>query len=242
MPVHNNDIAESLDKIADLLELQDKNEFRVRAYRNAARTVRNLSKNVKDMIDSGEDLAELSGIGEDLAGKIETLSEGKTLPLLEDLEKEMPEGLRKLMEIEGLGPKKVKKLHEELDIDSMDELKDALDNDEIRDVEGFGKKTEENIEENIERAEERESERTRLNIAEQYAESLVDYLANTNGVKHIDIAGSYRRRRATVGDVDILVSVERGTEIMDKFTKYDEVDSIISKGDKKSTIILSSGL
>jgi DNA polymerase (family 10) len=125
MPVYNSDIAKTFNRLADLLEIEGANQFRVRAYRNAARTIGTLSNNVADMVERGEDLTQLNGIGEDLAGKIEEIVETGSLAQLEEVERRTPPELADLLKIAGLGPKRVQTLHRELGVTNLDELEKA---------------------------------------------------------------------------------------------------------------------
>lgn len=241
MPVNNNDIGVIFNKIADLLEIEGDNRFRVRAYRNAAMTVNNLSKNVATMLDEGEDLTVLPGIGQDLAEKIKTIVHTGKVELLSRLENEVPSGLTDLITISGLGAKKVKKLHDELNIRNMDDLAQAAQEQRIRKLSEFSVKTEEHILDEIKKI---KSEYTRIKFptAEQYALPLVEYLKKDKNIEMVDIAGSYRRCKETIGDIDILVTCEKSSEVMDKFIHYEDVQTILSKGETRSSIILKSGI
>lgn len=241
MPVQNADVAEIFNKIADILDIQGENPFRIRAYRNAARTVTNLPRNVSDMIASDEDLTELSGIGKDLAGKIKEIVETGSLSQLKELEQETPPELSELMKVENLGPKRVSALHQSLGINSLKDLKEAAEKGNIRDIEGFGEKTEQQILEALEQ-EVGEEKRIKLQEAEQRADPLVNFLKKTKGVKDITVAGSFRRRKETVGDLDILITCKKGSDVMDRFVEYEDVKKVISKGETRSTIVLRSGL
>jgi DNA polymerase (family X) len=239
--IHNSEIAETFARLADLLELEDANPFRVRAYRNASRIVGSHSRSMADMIRQDEDLSRLPGIGKDLAGKIETLVQTGRLPQLEKVESRTPAELRELMKIEGLGPKRVKRLYKEIGVRSIEDLKRAARKGRIRQLDGFGVKTEKMILKHAERYSERE-QRIKLSVAQDIAVPLLDYLEKCEGVKQITIAGSYRRQKETVGDLDILVSAKKDSPVIDRFTEYDEVVEIISKGKKRSTVRLRSGL
>jgi len=241
MPVHNADIADIFNRVAEMLEMEDANPFRVRAYRNAARTVGGLSKSMADMLDADEALTDLPGIGKDLAGKIQEIVETGTLSQLEELEQETPTELHDVLKLPGLGPKKVKTLYNELKIDSLDALEKAAKEKKIRDLDGFGKKTEENILKALKR-ESSGTQRLRLAVAEQVSKPLVDYLKRSKGVKDIAIAGSFRRRKETVGDLDILATCKKGSTIMDRFVRYEDVDTVVSRGKTRSSVILDSGL
>ena len=241
MPVHNAEIEHIFDTLADLLEIEGANAFRVRAYRNAARVVGSQSQSMADMLANGKDLTRLPAIGEDLAGKIKTIVETGRLPLLEEVEERTPEALSYLTQISGLGPKRVKTLYQELKIDSLEDLERAVDAGRIRELEGFGEKTEGLIREGIERLK-GDTGRILISQAEQFAEALVDYLRKVDGVKQVEVAGSYRRRKETVGDLDILVTHKKGSPVMDKFVDYGEVADVVSHGSTRSTVRLRAGL
>jgi len=241
LPVHNVDIARIFEQIGDLLEIEDANPFRVRAYRNAARTVSSMGREAADLIAENEDLTSLAGIGKDLAGKIKTIVETGTLPLLEELEKGIGGELTTLLDVEGLGPKRVAILHKELGINDRKGLIKAAEAGKVRELSGFGRKTEQKILEDLGRVKEGRG-RILLAEAEPSAESYRDYLKKVEGVKEVTVAGSYRRRRETVGDLDILVSCTKNSPVMEKFAAYEEVARIISKGDTRSTVVLHSGL
>lgn len=241
MPVQNSDIAKFFNKLADLLDIQGANPYRVRAYRNAARTVFGLPRNVSEMIQEESDLTELSGIGKDLAGKIKEIVDTGTLHQLEEIEKEMPSELNELMKLEGLGPKRVKVLHRDLGIANLNDLRKCAENGKIQNLEGFGKKTEQRILEGLQEAD-GEEKRIKLPEAEQRAGALIDYLKETKGIKEITVAGSYRRRKETVGDLDILVTCKRASEVLDRFTRYEDIRKVVSKGKTWSTVLLRSGL
>jgi len=242
MPVHNSDVEEIFNRVADLLEIKGENPFRVRAYRNAARAVAGLSHSAADMIAAGEDLTQLPGIGKDLAGKIEQIVKTGALPLLADLRKEVPGELSDLMKIPGLGARRVAALHDQLGVTTLDELEQAARDGRIRRLAGFGKKTEQRILDELGRRHGEETQRIKLATAEQIAGPLVDYLKRTKGVREVVVAGSFRRRRETVADLDILAACTRGSNVMDRFVEYDEVDRVIAKGDTRSTVVLRSGL
>ncbi len=241
MPVHNAEIAGLFNRLADLLEVEGANPFRVRAYRNAARTIASLAQNVAGLLASGKNLSELPGIGEAIAEKIRTIVETGHLPQLEEVEARTPAALSDLMKIEGLGPKRVKTLYKQLHIRTPEDLERAARSGKIRELEGFGKKTEALILQRV-RHFQGEAPRMRLPNAEDIAEPLVAYLKMTPGVKAITVAGSFRRRRETVGDLDILVTARKGSPVMDRFIAYDEVTGVVSRGNTRSTVILRSGL
>ncbi len=241
MPIHNADIADIFDEIADLLEIEGANPFRVRAYRNAARTLRGLGTEVKTLLERGEDLTRLPGIGQDLAAKIEEILETGHAAMLDKLHKRLPPDLSELLTIPGLGPKRVKVLYHDLDIHTLEQLHRAAKDGRLRELPGFGAKTEQNI---LHALESRvgSSERFKLALAAQYAEPLVAYLRSVEGVNEVVIAGSYRRAKETVGDIDILVTAEPDSPVMARFTGYDEVKEVVSRGPTRATVILRCGL
>ncbi|MDD3450221.1 MAG: DNA polymerase/3'-5' exonuclease PolX, partial [Gammaproteobacteria bacterium] len=241
MPTHNADIAAALNEIADLLEIEAANPFRVRAYRNAARTVENLSREVGDLLAAGEDLTGLPGIGRDLAAKLRELVETGRLRALQKLRREVPESLGELLHLPGLGPKRVHALYHELEIETPKQLYRAARDGRLRELHGFGEKTEQNLLAALE-ARMGTTRRFRHAVAAQYAEPLRDYLAKVRGVEQAIIAGSYRRWRDTVGDIDILVTATEPEAVMERFSAYDEVLQVRSRGTTRSTVTLRSGL
>ena len=241
MPVHNEDIAVIFEEMADLLEIEDANPFRVRAYRNAARTVRGLGRELGDMVAADENLTRLPGIGKDLAAKIKEILATGHAGALDKLHKQVPAGLETLLKIPGLGPKRVKVLHQQLNIKSLKQLESAARRGRLDQLPGFGTKTQQRILEAI--AAHRSSEKRFLHsIARQYAEPLQTYLTKVGGVKDVVIAGSYRRARETVGDLDILVTASKDSPVMQRLVEYDEVVEVVAKGTTRATVFLHSGL
>lgn len=241
MAVNNSDIAKIFNEIADLLEIKGENRFRVRAYRNAALIIENLSQSAADMVEKGQDLTKLSGIGHDLAEKIENIVKGREIKLLKDLEDKISPRLIGLMNVSGLGPKKVKKLYDELNIKNIDELAQAAEEKKIRAIPEFSAKTEEHILEEVKKIK-NEYSRIKLSTADKYALPLVEHLKKDENVNNIEIAGSYRRRQETIGDIDILVTCDNSWGIMDRFVNYDGVQEILARGETRSSVILKSGI
>ena len=241
MPVHNADVAAIFDEVADLLDIEGANRFRVRAYRNAARTIGQLSQPVADLVAEGKDLSELPDVGDDLAGKIEEIVETGTLTLLDELEQQTAPALADLMRIPGLGPKRVRALHEALGITSAEELKRAAEAGRVREVEGFGEKLEQTILDRLEAAG-AEERRWLLATVEPVAESLVAHLEAHDAVEQIDVAGSYRRRKETVGDLDVLALSDDGPAVIAHFVDYEDVDEVVQQGDTRSSVVLRSEL
>lgn len=241
MSVKNGDVAEIFEEMADLLEIDEANAFRVRAYRDAARLIGGMGDRVADRVATGDDLTRLTGIGDDLAGKIREIVETGKLSELEAVRERVPPSLRELMQIEGLGAKKVRALWKSLNITDLKGLLWAAETEKIREVSGFGKRTEEKI---LEAAKELEDGERRFlrPKAEEIGEPLLDYLRNLSGVRTADIAGSYRRGKETVGDLDILIIRDEGAEVMGSFVEYEDVERIVSRGDTRSTVVLRGGM
>jgi DNA polymerase (family 10) len=241
MPVHNADVAAVFEEMADLLEIEGSNPFRIRAYRNAARTLRDLPREVGAMLDEGEDLTELPGIGEDLAGKIKEVVETGTAAMLEQYRKKVPKTLTELLRIPGIGPKRVKALYHDLGIRTLDQLQKAAQDGLVRSLHGFGDKTERYILDQLKKRA-GEGKRFKLAVATQYAEALIAYLRESPGVKQVVAAGSYRRDKETIGDLDLLVTAAAGSPVMDRFVSYPEVEEILVQGATKASIRLTCKL
>jgi DNA polymerase (family 10) len=238
-------VAGIFTEVADLLEIEGANEFRVRAYRDAARTIANLSGNLADMVEEGRDLTELSGIGEDLAGKVEEIVHTGELEQLQEIKKRTPAELAEMLDIAGLGPKRVQKIYRELGVSTLEELRRVADRGDIRDLEGLGPKTEQKILEELRDWDREEEQRTRLDVAEEWAEPLVRYLEDHPETDRVVVAGSYRRRKETVGDLDILVTAksdQSGKQVSAHFVEYEDVEEVVSEGETRSTVILRSEL
>lgn len=240
-PVKNIDIANIFDRLADLLELEGENPFRVRAYRNAAATVENLPQNLEEMVKKGDDLTSLPAIGNDLAQKINDIVNHKEIDLLKRLEEKNPIDFEELNRIQGLGPRRIKKLYEILNVQNIDDLYHAAEEQKIRNLPGFSKKIEEHILEEIKKIKEKYN-RMKISTAEQNALPIVEYLRENRSIQDIKIAGSYRRRKETIGDLDILVTCEDSISVMTHFVNYFDIDEVLSKGDTRSSIILKSGI
>ncbi len=237
--IKNREIADILYEIADLLEIKGV-QFKPRAYRRAAQTIETLPEDIKAIYERGE-LQKIPGIGSSIALKIQEIIETGSLEYLEELREELPQGLRELMEIEGLGPKTALKLHRKLKISSVDELESAAKQGKIRELEGFREKTEENILQGIELYRSAQ-ERFLLGYMLPIAREIEEKLRNLEAVTRISLAGSIRRRKETVGDVDILVTSQEPSKVMDVFTGLSEVRRVLARGMTKSTVVLTNNL
>ncbi|MFO1435719.1 MAG: DNA polymerase/3'-5' exonuclease PolX [Gammaproteobacteria bacterium] len=241
MPAINIEVSTVFTEIADLLDIQGANPFRIRAYRNAARTLGDMSADLKVMIERGDDLTEIPGIGKDLAAKVREIVETGSCSMLKRLQQEVPPAVSELLHIPGLGPKRVSTLWHELDIQSVAQLQRAARAERIRHLPGFGIKTEQKI---LEAANARldSTRRMNLHVAEQYAEQLTKFLRKINGVKNVAVAGSYRRMRETVGDLDILVAAADGHTVIEQFARLSDVREILAQGETRCSVVLRSGV
>jgi len=241
VPVHNADIAQVFEEIADRLEIQGENPFRVRAYRNAARTLGELRLDLAKTIREGKPLPRIPGIGEDLGRKIHEIAETGTAALLVRLRKQLPPGITDLLRIPGLGPKRVRALYHDLDVQTLEQLARAARDGRIRELHGFGARTEANLLAAVE-AHLTKKQRLKLTVATQYAEPLAEHLAGAPGAPKVVVCGSYRRMKETVGDIDVLVATARPEAVMTRFADYSEVEEVLASGPTRASARLASGL
>jgi DNA polymerase (family X) len=242
--MQNADIARLLSEVADLLEISAGNPFKVRAYRNAARTVADHPDPIAELVKGGDfDLTDLPGIGDGIAKEITALVETGALPQRQQLVATIPPGLLELLRIPGLGPKRVKLFYEELKVQSLGDLKAALDAGKIAQLPGFGAKLLDKLREGVAGAA-TGPRRVVLHEAEQYARALVEYLKAGGGIQQIDVAGSFRRRKETIGDLDIVVTCapKQAPAVIERFGKFGDVTHVAAQGDTRATVRLSSGL
>ncbi|WP_223434248.1 MULTISPECIES: DNA polymerase/3'-5' exonuclease PolX [unclassified Pseudomonas] len=237
----NDDIAAIFDDIADLLELQDANPFRIRAYRNAARTLRALTFELAKIIARGESLPKLSGIGVDLGGKIHEIITTGDCALHQRLHSTFPPGLADLLSIAGLGPKRVKHLYHDLGIETVQQLCQAAQQGCIRHLPGFGEKLEARL---LSAAQKGIGKDRRLPLAhvEPVAHCLAQYLERIPGVEHATVAGSLRRMRDTVGDIDILVAAAPSVDVTAQFIKHPDISTVLLQGLTRTSVLLASGM
>ena len=240
MPVHNADVAALFEEVADLLAIQGENAFRIRAYRNAARTLNQLSRPVADLVAAEEDLSDLPDIGDDLAGKIATIVDTGTLPLRDELAQDIPPAVADLLRIPGLGPKRVRRLRDDLGVDSRADLKRAAEAGEVQALDGFGETMEQNILDGL--AQMSDEARWLLARVEPVVASLHDHMSAHDAVERVDAAGSYRRRTETVGDLDVLALADDGPAVTAHFAAYEDVAETLSQGDTRASVRLRSGL
>jgi DNA polymerase (family 10) len=241
-PMTNADIASAFDEIAEILEFQNANPFRVRAYRNGARVIRDHHEPLAAIVDQDEtQLVEIQGIGKDLAEKIATFVRTGEIPMLNELRGQVPASVLVLMKIPGMGPKKAAQLNKELGINTLEELKAACEAGKVQSLKGFGKKTEEAILHGMSIAQEA-SARMYWADADQVVQALREHLKSCKSIEQLEFAGSYRRGRDTVGDLDMLVVSKKPAEVMDRLAEYAPLAQVIGRGDTKMSVRLGSGL
>ncbi|MCL5961341.1 MAG: helix-hairpin-helix domain-containing protein, partial [Chloroflexi bacterium] len=231
----NKEVARLLDSIGDLLEIKGENTFRVGAYRSAARHIEGLSEDIEQVAHGGG-LRSLPGVGESLAARIMEYLETGHLQYFEELKAAIPPGLIELLQVPGLGPKKTRLVYEKLDVRGIEDLERAVREHRLRDLPGLGEKTEKNIEKELERWRNRSARRL-LGDALPLAEEIVDALKTCAAVERVEPAGSIRRRRETIGDVDILASSERADEVIAWFDALPIVKEVIARGPTKSSVL-----
>jgi DNA polymerase (family 10) len=240
--MENLDVARVLEELADLLEIQGANPFRIRAYRNAVRTVEGLTRPLRLMVEEGEDLTALPAIGKDIAGHISELLETGRIGRLEEVAAQLPRSLVELMRLEGVGPKKARRLFEELDVRTVEGLAEALDRGQVEGLSGFGKKSAEKIVRAIE-DHRKHGGRFLIDEAEKLIAGVLDHVRAAPGVERVEVAGSLRRRKETIGDIDLLALCEGdGSPVVGHFARYPGAERVEVSGSTKGNIVLPSGL
>jgi DNA polymerase (family 10) len=239
--MENLEISQVLKQMADLLEIQEANPFRVRAYRNAARVVGEYPRPMREMVEAEADLTELPSIGKDLAASIRELVETGELAALEELGKDVPPRLLEVMRLPGVGPKKARKLWAELGVESVDDLEAAAEAGRVAELSGFGAKSQEKILTGIARFR-RNVQRFGLAASDALIEPLLEHLRAVEGVERLEVAGSYRRRKETVGDIDLLAVAADAGPVMKALLDYPRVEAVDMAGETRSSVVLGSGL
>ena len=238
----NAQIADVFEQMADLLEFQGANAFRVRAYRNGARTIRDLTESVASIVaEDGSQLQKIDGIGKGVAEKCVTLIESGEIPQLNELKEQVPESVLALLRIPGLGPKKAAVLFKELNIASLEQLKAACEEGRVRELKGFAAKTEKAILDGMSIAE-AANQRIYWSDADEIVQAVLEHLKRCKSIRQIEPAGSYRRGRETVGDLDFLVESTDPDEVMDRLSEYPGISETIGRGDTKMSVRLGTGL
>lgn len=237
----NELIASHFDEMAELLEIRGESTFRVRAYRNGAKSIRDLTESVASILaDPSRKLTDLPGIGDAISEKCKVLLETGKIPQLEELRKEVPAGLLQIMRVPGLGAKKAKALYESLNITNIDELRAACEQKKVRELKGFAAKTEESILKSLDQLAST-SARMLLDEASYLVESLRKHLQVIPSIKQLEFAGSYRRGKETVGDLDIVIVSEHPDAAMDQLNSFPRLQEVLARGDTKMSIRVHGG-
>jgi len=235
----NKELAEIFKEMGNIYRFHgSEDRFRVRAYENAARVLDHLQEDVRNYMKN-DHLVDVKGIGESIAEKIREYIKTGKIKKYEELKKDVPDDFVDLMEVQGIGPKTLEQLHEELQINTKDELKKALESGKVEELKGFGKKSVKNLLEGLEEKEKAE-ERILLAEALDLAEMMTKELKKQKDIKKMEVAGSIRRRKETIGDLDILVTAEQDAwdDIADFFTSLDSVQKVLAKGKTKSSVVV----
>jgi len=233
-------IAKIFEDLADMLEIKGENPFRIRAYRKAARNIRTLTNELEKFADEGR-LDQIPGIGEGMKEKIYEILDTGRLQFYEELKSEIPPSLVKLLSVPGIGPKLAKKFYDELNIRDIEQLEKMAKEHHLAGLPGIKEKTEQNILKGIEMLK-KGLERMNLGIALPIANEIVDQLSKLPEVKRISTAGSLRRRKETIGDIDILTTSSNSKKVMDTFINLQLVERVLVCGDTKSSIITYDGI
>ena len=235
--MNNEQIANTLEQLANLLEITGSNPFRLRAYRNGARVIRDLPQAVASLVESGSDLTKLDGIGKGVAEKCHELIETGRLSQMDEILETVPESVLDLLNVPGLGPKKAATLYNDLNIENLDMLKAACEANQVQTLPKFGAKTELAILEGIAIAA-AANERILWASADKLVVRLRDHMDGCQAIERLEFAGSYRRGKETVGDLDLLVDSEDATAVMDHFGDFAEIVSVIARGETKMSVRL----
>jgi len=237
----NAEIARQLDRLADLSELDGDNPFKVRAYRNAAATIRDIETPVEELLAGGADLTAIKGVGREIAAKVRTLVETGVMPQLIELEERVPVGLLDLTRVKGVGPKQAATLWRALGVQSVDDLEAAARAGRLTELKGFGAKSAERILRGID-SYRRNVGRLPLGHVDAVLVPLLERLLAVPGVRRLEVAGSYRRRKESVGDVDLVAVATEPAALHAALATYDEVAAVLGTGETKTSVDLRSGL
>ena len=237
----NAKIATVFEQVADLLEFKGSNPFRIRAYRNAARTIHDLPESMAEIVaDRDRSLTEIAGIGKDLAEKVAVLVETGSLPMLNELLSDIPQSVLAILRVPGLGPKRAATLYNELEITTLDELREACSAGRVRELKGFATKTEAAILQGLEIASQA-GKRMLWFEADQHARSMLAHLEQCQAIERLQPAGSYRRGKDTVGDLDFLAMAGDAGAVMDHCGRYEGLAGVLLRGETKMSIRLAGG-
>src|ERR671922_1264216 len=239
MPRANDEVSELLQEYSDLISISGGDAFKARAYEKAARSVGGYHGDVRSLDERA--LGKIPNVGASIAEKIREYLQTGSMAALERLRGQIPDGVRSLMAIPTLGPKKAMKLYEDLHVASPEELLDALHEQRLRGLPGFGPKTEENLLRGIQQLQ-RSGDRVLVGVAFDLAEEILSVLRDVKEVRRCDYAGSLRRMRETIGDIDLLVASDKPEPAMDAFTSMPYVARVLARGSTKSSILTTKGL
>ena len=241
MSVTNKEVAERLREIYQLMQLAGENRFRAIAFDRAAQTIESLNEDISNYIENNT-LTDIKGIGDSIANDIQSYADTGKIEVLESLRERIPEGIIKWLDISGLGPKNIAKIHKELGISKLEELKEACKDGRVASLDGLGEKSAQKILNSIQWMEQFD-ERCRLDEATEIAEPIYDYLKDREGVEAIEVAGSLRRSNETIGDVDILIGADEKhiSDLFDAFVDHELVVEVLGRGDTKSSIRTENG-
>ena len=239
--MENAKIADILDEIADLLDLEEANAFRVRSYRNAAQTVRGLPERVEEKVAAGEHLSDLPNIGRSIGKKLHEIVDTGTCKRLEELREEIPEGVTRLMDVPDLGPRSAMRLHRELGIESLDALRQACEDHRVCELDGFGEKTESKILDGIDLLQQTAG-RILYQEADEHLSRLGEHLDGLDSVKRWEVAGSFRRAKETVGDLDILIHAKDRAQAAEDILSTEPIGDVLNRGEERMSVRLVGGL
>ncbi|MFY7876343.1 MAG: helix-hairpin-helix domain-containing protein, partial [Pirellula sp.] len=233
--ITNVEIANVFEEMADLLELSGENAFRIRAYRNGAKAIRDHSESIAKLVELEVDLTSIEGIGSTLADKSKVLIQTGRLPQIEKLRQEVPPTLRDIMQVPGMGAKKAMKLFQELGVFDLPSLRAACEAGSVASLKGFGLKTQQSILQNMQIAE-KAALRLSIDQADSLVERLRSHMLACSSVERLDFAGSYRRGKETVGDLDMLIVSRDANAVMDRFAEFAAVQEVLQRGDTKMSV------
>ncbi|HYH27358.1 MAG TPA: DNA polymerase/3'-5' exonuclease PolX [Actinomycetota bacterium] len=239
MPRANEEVEELLQEYSDLISISGGDAFKARAYEKAARSIGGYAGDVEKLDLKG--INAIPNVGKSIAEKVREYLDTGTIQALEELRTEIPDGVRSMIAVPGLGPKKALVLFEELRIASLEELMDALADGRLRGLKGFGEKTEQNLLRGIQQLQEGDG-RVQVAGALDLAEEMLEEISSVGAVQRADVAGSLRRMRETIGDIDLLVASDRPAEVMEAFGTLSSVDHVMAAGDTKSSVRTTKGL
>jgi len=237
----NAELARALSRIGTMLEIDGANPFRVRAYEEGARVVENHGESLAALVDEPHALEAIQGIGKSIALAIRELAATGHTQILDELQKKYPDEVVSFTELQGLGPKRVKTLFESLHISTRAALEQAAKDGKLRELPGFGEKVEQNVLKALAKASQW-SGRMLLGDAWPIAHAIAERIRKVQGVRQVELAGSFRRRRETIGDLDLLVAGGDAEQVMQAFTSHDSVADVLGRGDTKSSVKLNNGL